>query len=98
MALLAVMQVLMRLRYNDPKLFAIFGGTQGMIESPLIQEVVSQFRQKDIGQVLAARFGPVPPEISTARQAIMDGAKLDELVDWAARCPDLDSFRARLSS
>src|SRR6202011_1153594 len=37
--LLAVMQVFLRVRYNDPRYFAIFGGYQTMIESPLIQEI-----------------------------------------------------------
>src|SRR5947209_137310 len=42
--LLAVTQVMTRLRYDDPRLLSILGGGQIMIESPLIQEV----RHRDI--------------------------------------------------
>lgn len=40
--LLAVTQVLARLRYNDLGLLSILGGRRVMIESPLIQELVSE--------------------------------------------------------
>ena len=69
-----------------------------MIESPLIQELMAQRMHKDILRVLAARFGPVPPEIVAALQAIVDETKLDALVEWAATCPDLEAFRTRLTA
>jgi hypothetical protein len=100
--LLAVSQVLTRLRYNDPGLLAIFGGSQVMIESPLIEEIVnrakSEARHEDILRFLKGRFDSVPQEIITAVQLIVDNVKLEDLVDWAARCPNLDAFRSRLSS
>lgn len=67
-----------------------------MIDSPLIQELVAERAHKDILLVLTARFAMVPPEIVTGLQAIQDEKKLDELVDWAGRCPDLEAFRSRL--
>jgi hypothetical protein len=95
---LAVAQVLTRLRYNEPDLLSIFGGSQIMIESPLIQELVAERMRKVILRVLSDQFGSIPPDIKTALQGVLDEARLEDLVAWAARCPDLDSFRMRLSS
>lgn len=41
--LLAVTQVLARLRYNDPALFRILGGRKPMIESPLLDELKEEW-------------------------------------------------------
>jgi len=95
---LAVAQVLARLRYNVPGLLDILGGSKIMIESPLIQEIVSRTKHSAIVRFLAARFGPVPQDIVTILQTVSDEQRLDELVDWAGRCPDLDAFRTQLSA
>jgi hypothetical protein len=94
--LLAVTQVLTRLRYNDPQLLMILGGSEIMIESPLIQEIVARTRQKDISQVLEERFGTVPPDIALQLRTILDEQKLNDLNRIAARCPNLEVFRAHL--
>jgi predicted transposase YdaD len=96
--LLAVTQVMSRLRYNKLDLMALFGGRQAMIESPLIQELLVEQRQNYIVRVLKTRFGLLPSDVGAALLPIQDEAKLDELLDWAVSCPDLESFRARLSS
>ena len=100
--LLAVAQALARLRYNDPGILSIFGGRQAMIESPLIQELMQEVAaervHKAILRFLAARFGSVPPEVEAAVRAVQDESRLDNLVDWAALCPDLEAFRTRLVS
>jgi len=67
-----------------------------MIESPLPREFVARSRQKDLLNNLRARFGEVPAELTAALKAIVEESRLDELVEFAHRCPDLDSFRARL--
>jgi hypothetical protein len=90
--LLAVTQVMTRLRYNDPKLLSILGGSQIMIESPLIQEV----RHRDILMVLRMRFASVPHDIESALQGIYDPSKVDELLQLAASCPDIETFRAHI--
>ena len=90
-------QVLARLRYNDRQLLSIFGGSQIMIESPLIQELMAERSHKHILSLLADRFGPVPQDITTALQSIQDEQRLDALVVWAGRCADLEAFRTRLS-
>src|SRR5262245_9599476 len=65
--LLAVTQVFTGLRYNDPELLTLLGGSRIMIESPLLREMVERGRieahVEDILRILSARFELVPPEI-----------------------------------
>ena len=60
--LLAVTQVLAGLRYDGTLLRAVFGGKEQMIESPILQELVSererQAQQNLILGILRSRFGP----------------------------------------
>jgi predicted transposase YdaD len=97
---LAVTQVMAILQYNDPQLMTILGGSQVMIESPLIQEMMAKTAverlHKDILKVLNARFKPVPSEVTAAIKTIHEETKLDDLMDTALSCPDLEGFRARL--
>jgi len=102
--MLAVSQVLARLRYNDPKLLAILGGKQVMIESPLINEVFGEMlaermqkaMQKAVLTVLEVRFGEVSEKIADQLRAVRGEKKLDALIKYAAQCRDLDAFRKRL--
>lgn len=96
--LLAVIQVLGRLQYDVRLLERVFGGRQGMIESPLIAELRAERTHEDILRFLTARFSPVPAEVEVALKAIYDMDRLDELVGWAAICPDLAAFRSRLTA
>lgn len=100
--LLAVAQVLAKLRYNDPGLLNILGGRRVMIESPLIQELVQEARvekgRADIETILKDRFEAVPADLTNVLKTIQDEARLDELMKWAVRCPDLEAFRVRLAS
>jgi hypothetical protein len=96
--LLAVTQMMTRLRYNDPGLLKLFGGREAMIESPLIQELLAERMHKALLDFLGARFGSVPQNVETALRAVEDESKLDELVRLAAVCPDLETFHARLRS
>src|SRR5439155_1600763 len=97
--LLAVTQILTGLKFTDPRLLAILGGGQAMLDgSPLIQELLAQQSHKTITLVLQARFGSVPSDVTTALQAILDESKLDELVGFTGVCPDLEAFRARLQA
>jgi hypothetical protein len=91
--LLAVTQVLGRLRYDLPTLAAIFGEKQGMIESPPIQELLEdrqviqaspahrqmlvEDRQQSILRVLRARFQTVPDDLATAVQAVSKAEDLE---------------------
>ncbi len=73
-----------------------------MAHSPVLREMVREAhceaRQNDILRVLAARFGDVPDDLAAALRAVTDDARLDGLLEWAARCPELSAFQARLVS
>jgi hypothetical protein len=96
--LLAVTQVMSRLRYNSLDLMALFGGMQTMIESPLIQEMLAERSHEGILIALRKRFRSLPADLPVALKRIQDPLKLRELMEWAFDCPDLEAFRARLSS
>ncbi len=119
--LLAVTQVMTRLRYNDPTYLAFFGGKQAMIDSPLIQEyfgeeiaaaaaaaaakaraeeratATADTKRKVLQRFLKSRFGEIEPEMASTIQAIQDENKLDDLIDWAGCCLNLEEFRSRLA-
>jgi hypothetical protein len=96
--LLAVSQVLARLKFPQPELLALLGGQRAMIESPLITELLVKTRQDDIVEVLAGRFGKVPHEIVTRLRSVVKERELKALIRFAVRCPDLKEFRERLLS
>lgn len=72
-----------------------------MIESPLIQELLTQAEQRvrraDILRALKLRFQCVPPDLIAAVEIVTDDNRLDELLDLATLCPDVSAFRARSS-
>ena len=68
-----------------------------MIESPVLQRLLRETRQEDIVRVLVARFRIAAPDVEAELNSINDDDRLNELVDLAATCPDLDSFRKQLS-
>jgi hypothetical protein len=94
---LAVVQVLARLRYNEPEIFAVLGGKEAMIESPLIQEIVAEAVHDTILDFLRARFGDPSPDLEGKLRAVSDKGRLSELTRIAAICPNLDAFRQALS-
>jgi hypothetical protein len=100
--LLAVTQVLSRLRYNDPQLLTILGGSQAMIESPLIQELLEQrskqVRNEAVLLILTERFGPVSERVASAVKSIQNNTELEALIRFAAVCSDVDAFLQRLES
>jgi hypothetical protein len=99
---LAVTQMLARLRYNRETIEAIFRRSGVMIESPWLKEIMDE-RETEIGRryvvdALTSRFSSVPEEVRTGLLKIIDPDRLLELHAWAARCPDLNAFRARLET
>jgi hypothetical protein len=66
-----------------------------MIESPVLQELIADYRQRDIVKVLVTRFGAEAQALETELK-IVDGDQLDDLLERAVTCPDLDSFRKQL--
>ncbi len=96
--LLAVSQVMARLRYQDQELLSILGGKRIMIESPLIKEILAERTQEDIVIVLQGRFGAVPGEVTARLRKITSEKKLNDLLAYSGQCPDLEAFRKRLHS
>ena len=94
--LLAVSQVLARLRYPQPNLLALLGGRRVMIESPLIQELLAERSQDIILEALRGRFGEVPSDVIARLRQVEREKQLKELSRHAAVCPDLEAFRRRL--
>ncbi len=99
--LLAVMQFLARLRYDDPRLFNILGGRKAMIEAPGLKEVFTEERlrgqREAIVAFLTSRFGPEAAEVEAGLTAIEDEDRLMELIKLSATCRNLKSFRKHLS-
>jgi hypothetical protein len=96
--LLAVAQVLAKLRFPQPELLNLLGGTKVMIESPLIKELLAEEKQAAIGRALTVRFGKVPAEVTRRLRSVVTEKKLRELFDYAIVCPDIASFREQLLS
>lgn len=94
-SLIAVTQVLTRLRYNEPGLLQLLGGRR-MIESPLLDEIRTEILTKNIARVLRVRFGELPGELETVLFSIRDEARLEALFDHAVRCGSLTEFRLGL--
>ena len=102
--LLAVSQVLAKLRFDDDLLLKVFGGKQAMIESPLIKELTDEAeakgraegRQEDILDILEGRFGAVPEDLAEAVRALDDEKRLREAITVAVQCQDLEAFRVHL--
>ena len=98
--LLAVTQVLMSLVHHDAALYAIFGGKEAMIESPLLDELiaekVAERMQKVLLGVLEVRLGPVPVDLVHRVKEVSNTDRLLQLTKQAAICADLESFRQDL--
>jgi hypothetical protein len=98
--LLAVSQVLTKLRFLDPQLLALFGGRQIMIDSPLIREIVAENTQQTIHEAirvfLEGRFGTVPDALTARIKSVRKKKELDALIRFAGTCPNLQAFQDRL--
>ena len=76
-----------------------------MIESPILQELKAEWsreaahrtRHDALLAVLVARFGPTAEGCNEVLRAL-DDPRLDDLIRFAAICPDLDAFRASLEA
>jgi hypothetical protein len=71
-----------------------------MIESPLIDEMVSEAeakaRHESILEFLRARFDAVPSDLEGRLRTVQDKDELARLTRSAATCGDLDSFSQSL--
>jgi hypothetical protein len=73
-----------------------------MIESPLLKEVEKRGRMEGMCnallKILAARFGPLPEELSAKLRSIKSERKLEALATQAGVCADLNAFQAAMRS
>ena len=101
-ALVAVSEVFGTLGYNRQLLRAIFARGRDMIESPVLDEwfAIKEQRvmQKNILEVLDARFGTVPTDIQQRVRGVSDADELRRINRTAATCADFDAFRQALPS
>jgi hypothetical protein len=100
--LLAVTQVFMGLNYNDPELFAIFGGDETMIESPVLQRFLTGNTAKVVHRIifgaLEKKYGTVPADLQSLLVGITDDKRLQQIIEYVAVCPTLEEFRQQLGS
>jgi hypothetical protein len=100
--LLAVTQVMTSVRYNELALLSILGGSNmsWFLETPLMQKVLNERSRDDfqtaVLEALRGNFTEVPEELAVKVRAIQDVQQLRQLISIAARCTDLDAFRAQL--
>jgi hypothetical protein len=99
--LLAVTQVLMRLKFVQPSFFELFGGERAMIESPYFQGFLDrkerETRQLDIEETILVRFGKLSDDARARLQGVTEEAKLRDLLRFAAICLSLEAFVERLT-
>lgn len=98
--LLAVTQILARLRYKNLRLFEILGGSNVMIESPMIKELQERWTAnlsvQYIMTTLHERFVTVDDE--TARLVrMLRPERLDTAMLAALRCQGLAEFKRSLA-
>jgi hypothetical protein len=67
-----------------------------MIESPVLQDLMARRMHMDILRFLKARFGPVLSEVEARLKLVRDQDCLNQLMDQAATCTDLQAFQAQL--
>jgi hypothetical protein len=101
--MLAVAVRLADIRYhNHPELLAILGGKQAVIDSPLMREIMdeqaAQLLHETIPDVLAERFGAVPPDLVAAVRSIQDVGRLKTVIRLAARAKSYATFRRDLAA
>ena len=104
--LLAVAQVFTRLRYDRLEWLEVFGGGKAMIESPLIQEIVEETRQKtlvkarreDLVRVLKFHLEGISDELETRLQNVTKSEAMQRLFDQAFECRTLAAFEEVLGA
>jgi hypothetical protein len=104
--LLAVTTFLASVVFDDAALLNLVGGNQAMIESPVFNRLLAQWkqmgaqqaRQSDVLDILQVRFDSVPDDLTEKVRTIVDEQRLSDLLKIAAVCPDLEEFRVRIAA
>ncbi len=111
--LLAVTQILGRLRFDHEMLAAIFQESNVMIESPFIDELLADPKvfqrsplfhkarlesQQALQRALTLHFQRIPKGVIAAIKKVATLEELTALWEWAATCSSLADFRTHLPS
>lgn len=96
--LLTVTQILARLRYNDPRLFDILGGSRVMIESPLLREHDAKVMQQTIVSMLRGRYSTVTDDVIERLEGIVNPDQLQKLAEIAGSTSSLNAFETELKA
>ncbi len=72
-----------------------------MIESPVLMRLIAereaQGMQRGIRALLRVRFTTLSPELLAALEGVVQLDRLEDLNVWAALCPDIEAFAAKLT-
>ena len=68
-----------------------------LIVEVLVKIEILKRMHRAIKSVLKVRFGPPPTDITGLIEKVTDDDELDSLNAWAGTCPDLESFRHKLT-
>jgi len=80
---------------DSQTLFQILGGGDTVLELPFLDELVAKTRAEAILDFLEGRFDSRPDDLADALQ-VLGEQELKALNRFAAVCPDLEAFRARV--
>jgi hypothetical protein len=112
-SLLVVTQILASLAFPKQQFLNLFGGTpvlMDLMDTALADELRKVIREQlraetrllilreNILEAIEARFGVVPPEITTQINAITDDTRLKGLLRFAITCADINAFSVELST
>jgi hypothetical protein len=88
--------VLAGLKFPDPQMLALLGGSKVMIESPLIREERAGALRVAVVNLLKAHFAKVPAEVRRLLGEIRDEERLQKLIVLASRSESMEAFREQL--
>ncbi|WP_165227363.1 hypothetical protein [Aquisphaera insulae] len=102
--LMAVSQILARLRYDDEGLFQILGGRQAMLELPFLDKFKEEWKREAAHDVLVrvivknlvTRFNSRAKDLEPELAAIADAERLEALQSLSVTCASLKEFRGQL--
>ena len=101
-ALLAITQIMAGLAFPTQRFPNLFGGTQPMLESPIIDEALEFMRlrtiRRDVKRILEVRFGNISMNRLDGLTTIRDGDRLESLFDIAVSCASFEAFIEELDA
>ena len=94
--LLAVAQVLAQLKFPQPEMLALLGGSKVMTQFPLLNTLVAERLQQVILNLLKTRFKAVPDDVRRLVGEVKKEKNLDKLLYHAAMAETMEAFKEHL--